>query len=493
MKDKKVVIIFSVIAIIIIAIIGLSYLYLETDMFKTEQQLFYKYLAQTEIMNSDFLEQSKASSERITKNSNSSTATVNISTSIPNTETGVADVQQIISVKSNGLENVLSNQSYRDFTISSGEQNILTLKYMRDNNIYAIGADNILAKYIAVENNNLKDLASKFGVEDTTNIPNSIPTDLNEILKIDETTLTQLSETYLTLIYNNIDETHFYKTINEDKTETIGVALTEQEVKTLTILVLETAKSDNTLLNLIIEKSNILGINGVTIESIQNELQEYIDDLQEEVSMTTTEDDGWKISDINEYERTTNRIIKLSLTKKEKEIIAINFATNYTKQTKIYENAMSDAFNLIEENVEDILSIDFSAENNIDVSIKENNMEIGNVNINYSYDSNNFNIITTMELKENDEIQTIKMQYQTNNIQTDNVTQNFAVEINNNNEESYQINFTNTISLKQDVIISKLTTENSAKLNDMTSEEISQLIIALSNRINQLYGTNLEV
>ena len=55
---------------------------------------------------------------------------------------------------------------------------------MRDDNIYALKADNVVTKYIAVENSNLKELFAKLGVEDTAEIPNSIPTNYEEILKI---------------------------------------------------------------------------------------------------------------------------------------------------------------------------------------------------------------------------------------------------------------------------------------------------------------------
>ena len=83
------------------------------------------------------------------------------------------------------------------------------------------------------------------------------------------------------------------------------------------------------------------------------------------------------------------------------------------------------------------------------------------------------------------------MQYEINNYQSDNIIQNLLVDMAISEEESYQISFVNNIILKQDVQISKLTSDNSAKLNDMTSEELSQLFTALMNRIMTLYGADL--
>ena len=283
MKNKKVLIISSIIAIIIVIAIVIGVLYFTTDLFKTNKQLFYKYIAKVKVMDNGFVNQYTVANEKITKNSNSSLANINLSTSTPNAETGIADVQEILKITSNGLINVPLKQSYRDFTLSSNNQNLLTLKYMRDDNIYALKADNVVTKYIAVENSNLKDLFAKLGVDDTAEIPDSIPTNYEEILKIDEQTLDSLNQTYLTLIYNNLDDTHFYKTVNEDKTVTIGVSLSEQETYDLLKIILETAKNDTTLLNLIINKAQLLGYTNITVQDVQSEIQTYIDNINNDI------------------------------------------------------------------------------------------------------------------------------------------------------------------------------------------------------------------
>lgn len=490
MKNKKILIL-SIIAIILMAAIAMVVLYFTTDLFKTEQQLFYKYLAQTQVMDSNFVSQYNAANEKITKNNNSSSAKLEVLTGVQNQETGAVDTQEILTVTSNGLENKIFKQSYRDFTFSSNNPNLLTLKYIKDDNTYGLIADNILAKYLAVENANLKELFSKFGVEDTTQVPDSIPTNYEEILKIDEVTLNQLKTTYGTLIYNNIDSTHFYNVVNEDKTESIGISLTEQEIKDLLILVLETAKNDNTLLGLIINKANLIGINNITVESIQTQLQTYIDELQPKNPSDNPEWDGWKTSGINKYEKIDNTVIKIALVKKNSEIIGIDFETSYTKQTRVFEDLANETYTSTQEIIIDKIEVDFSQDNNIIISIKENNNEISKINLSYSYDNNNININIDMESKQDEENTLAKMQYQINNIQTDNIAQQLTMDIKNNEEENYQINFTNNIELKEDIIISKLTTENSAKLNDMTAEEISQLIVAITARVMDLYGAQL--
>lgn len=474
MKNKKILIILSIIAIIIVIAIVIGVLYFATDLFKTDKQLFYKYIAKVQVMDNEFVNQYTAASEKITKHSNSSLANIDLSTSIPNAETGIADVQEILKITSNGLVNAPLKQSYRDFMLSSNNQNLLTLKYMRDDNIYALGADNIVTKYIAVENSNLKELFTKLGVENTTDIPDSIPTNYEEILKIDEQTLASLNQTYLTLIYNNVDETHFYKIVNEDKTVTIGVSLSEQETFNLIKSILETAKNDNTLLNLIISKSQLLGYTDVTVQDVQSEIQTYIDDINDDTYSTDKD------------------FIKLSIVKKDKNIIAIEIETNYEKEVLITEGEIVAGLEpTVEKNRYDIM-LDFSETNKLVISIKENETEKANITINYSYNTDIINLNTEFSVVENEANSTIKIQYQINNYQTENILQNCIIDFKDNTEETiYQVNLSNEIKLKQDVQIAKLTTENSLKLNDLSSEQISQLLTAIVARVMSLYGAEI--
>ena len=474
MKNKKVLIILSIIAIIIVIAIVIGVLYFATDLFKTDKQLFYKYIAKVQVMDNEFVNQYTAASEKITKHSNSSLANIDLSTSIPNAETGIAGVQEILKITSNGLVNAPLKQSYRDYTLSTNNQNLLTLKYMRDNNIYALGADNIVTKYIAVENSNLKELFTKLGVEDTTDIPDSIPTNYEEILKIDEQTLASLNQTYLTLIYNNVDETHFYKTVNEDKTVTIGVSLSEQETYNLFKIILETAKNDSTLLNLIINKAQLLGYTNITVQDVQSEIQTYIDDINDDTYLTDKD------------------FIKLSIVKQDKDIIAIELETNYEKEVSTTAGEIVvDVKPTVEKNRYNVM-LDFSESNKLTISMKENNIEKMSIAINYSYNTDNINLNAELSVVENEINSTIKIQYQISDYQTENILQNCIIDFKDNTEETkYQVNLSNEIKLKQDVQIAKLTTENSAKINNMTSEEISHLITAIVARVMSLYGAEI--
>ena len=252
---------------------------------------------------------------------------------------------------------------------------------------------------------------------------------------------------------------NFYKVVNKDKTEEIGISLTEQEVSNLFKLILETAKNDTTLLNLIINKAQLLNYNNVTIVNIQSLIQENIDEIS---SKTYLNDRAF---------------LKISLIKNNEKVIKLNIETNSKQVENIESNQIFN--NKIE--------IDFSEENKLSVVAKENDIKIIKFILNYSYNESNINYYMEIESKEDEEVNIIKTQYQINNYQSDNIAQKCIIDF-EYKEEKYQVNIVNNITLKEDVIISKLTTENSAKLNYMTSEELEQLYVALINRITTVYG-----
>ena len=162
------------IILVMIAIIVTATLYFFTDLFKSNRQLFYESIEKIEIIDSAVLKEYQNVQEKTNENSNSSAAEMYAAISTPNMETGIADVQKLFSIKSNGLKNTVTDQEYRDFSVSFAENNEIILKLIKDNNTYGLGADNILAKYVAIENSNLKEFATKLGIDDTEEIPDSI-------------------------------------------------------------------------------------------------------------------------------------------------------------------------------------------------------------------------------------------------------------------------------------------------------------------------------
>ena len=209
MKNKKIIIISSVITMMILVILVVAYF--TTDFLKTNKQLFCKYIKNIKLIDNEFIAQSDLAFNKIINNTYASSSNLNVSMTIPNQETGISDIKEILSINSKGLKNNLLKQSYRDFVLSNDNKDLLTLKYLRDNDKYGLFSENIVSKYLTVQNLNLKELLGKLGVKDTINIPDSISINFDELFKIDKNALESIEIKYLSILYNNIEKDNFYK------------------------------------------------------------------------------------------------------------------------------------------------------------------------------------------------------------------------------------------------------------------------------------------
>ena len=77
---------------------------------------------------------------------------------------------------------------------------------------------------MAVKNEKLKNFITKLGIEDTSKIPDEIPTtSLEELLRIDDTTLKNTKTTYINLVKEKINKNNFKKIKNSNGTRTFEI------------------------------------------------------------------------------------------------------------------------------------------------------------------------------------------------------------------------------------------------------------------------------
>ena len=93
-----------------------------------------------------------------------------------------------------------------DVTLNYNGKDIITLNILRNKDQYGLKIEEAYDKYVSVENNNLKALFQKIGM-DTTNIPDRIEmVDYYDLLNIDKDTLNHIEKTYSDIIKQNIPE-----------------------------------------------------------------------------------------------------------------------------------------------------------------------------------------------------------------------------------------------------------------------------------------------
>ena len=465
MKKKKIIII-AVIAVILIiaAIVGM--LFFKTDLLKSNETLFYNYLLNTQVIEPEISQRYQKMAENIRTSNYSSNGNISCSMSADDNITNIANIQNLFNVKYNMLANKSLNQAYADFTVSSNNQNIITIKYLKDSNIYGLKVDNIVNKYLALENTNLKEFFTKLGVKDVSKIPNSIPqVNLEELLSIDQETLSSIKTTYGNVIIEKLDSNNFTKITNSNKTVTIELSLTEQEVADIEKALLETLKNDDNTINLIIDKAKILGYE-LNIDSMKTSIQEQIDEI------------------VNGTYSTDASFLKLAVTEDGKNTIKLDF------QILVDNNKES---NQVGSKSQVSYSMDLSESNKVTIFFndgKENNFK---EDIIFGYEENS--ILTNIEIFNLDEAGNVKnsvgkIQYQINNYETSDIIQNTVITISSEDNTTLQLNMDNEIQLKQDVQIEKISSENAEILNNKSSAELSDLFTRIFQRFEYVYGNN---
>jgi len=273
MKKKS---IFIVLAIIIIAIALLGILYYATDLFKSPKQLFGKYFVSNfELLGENSYEEAlKQAKEQSEKNME---VEGEITAKFISDDEDIAQLSQILEkgkIKYNSKTIGKEHKAQNSITLNYNNTDIITLDLLQNNEQYGIKIKEAYDKFISVENNNLKALFEKLGVS-STDIPNKIETiDYYELLKIDDSTLKHINNTYSKVLDENIPEDSYSKeenvTTNINSTEVITNAyklvLTEQQVSNIMTKVLETLKSDDITLNLIVQLKLMQMINYIFLK-----------------------------------------------------------------------------------------------------------------------------------------------------------------------------------------------------------------------------------
>ena len=298
-KGSKVVIIVFI-ALILIAISGgaFAYAYLYTDIFKTEQELFAKYLLQ----NVDEIGQTLSfiginETEEKLKQSK-----YEESMSISYTEAGKLEPNAKITIDT---QNDPINKKYYGMIglVIDGLEETLKLEYMNENEAYSLRFTNAVEEFLTVKNSNLKQFATNLGMDEeiVQQIPDSIDFEkfsLEELKFTDEEKNTEMIK-YTSLIYNNIAEENFTKskdvviTLNGKTITTNAYILTlnMQDIKNLVIQLLETLKQDE----IVLSKLEVLDemLQEYTEETIK---ESFIDAIQKEIddlkAKTITQDES---------------------------------------------------------------------------------------------------------------------------------------------------------------------------------------------------------
>lgn len=466
MPRKKRITLMVTITIIVVLIIAITIilLYLNTDMFKSNQTLFFKYVgknvenikAMEEIFEKTEYDNLLQTNKYIENSELKVNYTQNLGTTLENTDNHINQVKLEVE----GQVDKANKYNYKDIKLLHIDSQLFELEYIQNDTIYGIRFSDLFKQYTLAENNNLKDLFVKMGYteEQIEMILAGINMDQDIIssLQFSEEEIEKLKEKYLDLIAQDFSKENFEAqknqtiTINQERIEVNAYTLkmTKEQLNDIYLKILENLKQDEIILG--------------KIENLQNK----INPLDFSISL--------KERMVQKIEETIDKINRNNIGNEETKII-------------VYENEGETVRTTIQ-GADYELDFDYvpiGKEKFVEISIKEKGIQVTTCTLK----SKEEGMILSIEKNQNSEpIQIILEQNRI--IQGNNSTRNVSI-IYRNQDDKVETNIVQNIELVSEfdnpVLLDN---QNSIRLDTLESEQTQEILNrvkeAVSNKLNSI-------
>lgn len=450
---KKGIIIGIVVAVVVVvlAIVGVI-LATQTDMFKSNKTLFWKYA--TSIAKDENLTFSQITDAINTMEE--TPYTINGELTCSTDDSDLSRVLDLIKVKTQVEQDKTNNYAHANGKLLLSNENLIDFDVVQNNNVLAIKSDEIVTSYLGIRNENLKVLEQKLGITGVDIIPNEINgnevNDYSQLTKLTEDEKTHLLNTYQPIIVDNIPDSNYTKqtqaVIKKDGTSYTTTAyrldLSAQEVQDIYLRILETLREDDTTLDIIYQKELLLGIDEASVskEALVNEIDNMIDNVQN----VEFKDLSFVVYNYKGINLATEILVK-----------------NETKYT-----IFKDIGRVI-----------------IDVEDLSGNSDVGKLTFDVEYKTTATQISVVVKVIK-DELEMFTLNISNSGAASQGqITTDINVSfIPNEDSEAYEFNYTQELEFVDQIEnIVKLDETNCAVLNDYTQEQLQGLVQALTERI----------
>ena len=410
-RKKRIVILVVSIVFVVLIILGiLGFLFLKTDMFKTKETLFAKYLAQNiniiDILKSEGnleIENTLNNNKYVSELNGKIEYTENIGTSDENKNDPINDVK--ITIKSN--VDKANDYNYKDVSIGTQEkEDLFKLEYLNQNQNYGIRLNGI-QQFVSMDNsqddNTTQEMESLNKIFSTNNI--------NSIFDFTEEEKVNLKNTYLGIIQSNVSEEKYYKqtnaliTVNNKdlKTNQYYIKFTLEEYNNLYIKILEQISQDEIILSKLDKVQDAIkeiDLNYEPSETLRETFVNSINDKIEEIKNNNIGSDEVKICVYENNGKTVRTLIEKATSKKTIDLYNntsfkidnVELGENTNEQSiKVEKDSNQTQSNLL-----------------VEVEKSQNNEVINNIQLSYNKNSENNQLAKTTQLKiSNEKYETI--------------------------------------------------------------------------------------
>lgn len=296
-KKKTLIIVGSITMILMVIAIGLV-VYLTTDFLKSDQELFFKYFAGNLEVLDQYLQDPNASTMQALKSapytvkSDISFDLVSSNPEIANQTTPPRNFS-IAYTKNADPEN---NKDTSEAKIKYLTKELFKAQYVHDGDLHVMNGTNAITSapvfniFLGIENNNLKQLAKKMGIEDVSKIPNRLEKiSITDLLTLSEEQKEGLQELVVKVANTQISKDKYYhnrgveieidtKQVNAN---CYGVTLDQEEYKNVIIALLNEISQNEAMISLLLQKIMLIDSQtDITAENLKQEIQNQVEQLR---------------------------------------------------------------------------------------------------------------------------------------------------------------------------------------------------------------------
>lgn len=300
-KGTKIIRNVIIILLVLIIVLGgiFAYLYFCTDIFKTDKQLFFKYASQIVASENGFIDNNVTNyyeKQTNTPFENNGRISINLedNSSTASISSEVLDIVNGFNIEFSGATDKTNNKAEQNININYTEDVSLPITYRHDGDTYGLQTDDVSQKFVAVENNNLKEFMENLGVTDTSNIPDRIEkSQAFENLIYTEEEKETVKQKYMTVFNEQLQDEQFAKQKNEDGTYSYTLTIQNEQIRNLIVALLTELQNDDITLgkiNSVVTEYDLATIEPEDISSIISDLQDSVVEEGEFVITITQRD-----------------------------------------------------------------------------------------------------------------------------------------------------------------------------------------------------------
>lgn len=340
MKKKYLILIIVIVALIICLSSALAFTYFFTDTFKSNKQLFFKYISNnseiTDIFNDKALD-TYFQKQTTTPYTSEGKITTNV-TFPDSSNANLASALKNSSISYTGKTDKTNNYIYRNIKANYSDSSSSNFEFIKKDDIYAIKVEDCLNKFIGLKNDNLKELCTKFGVPEEISkiIPNKLNFNNGSIVNfISKKDLQSLKNKYMKIIIDNINDEMLSKDY-ENKSDIYTLTINYEQLKKIVYELIKSAKDDEIIINTIKKfMESYLNLPEDEISSQIDEYKKQIESMLSSIEPLDEETSDYTISNSESYVNVSNpfnRIIIKTYVQK-RNLIKTDFILEYSNSS----------------------------------------------------------------------------------------------------------------------------------------------------------------